>query len=369
MKTVSESGMTDDFAADANAAYWDVASRRHSRMRLCRATATLLAFLLAPVALANTKQDATPPSRCAVEILVLGIAQDAGIPQIGQRSDSAWDDHANLRPEYARLATSLALLDHRSGKRYLFEATPDLRQQLQRLDLHAAGTTAGLAIDGIFLTHAHIGHYAGLMFLGHESAGASGVPVHAMPRMLAFLKNNGPWQQLASFGNITLRPMQDNVAVSLGEALRVIPHRVPHRDEYSETVGFSIEGPGAAVLFIPDIDSWARWQDEYGQSIEDQILRHDVAYLDATFYDDNELPGRDMSAIPHPRIAAMMEQFDALPSEQRSKVRFIHLNHSNPARYADSAASKAIRKRGYRVAREGESTCLAAAPAPLHPES
>jgi pyrroloquinoline quinone biosynthesis protein B len=360
--------MTDDFDADANAAYLEVAYRRHSLMWLCRATATLLALLLAPAALANREPEQTRPSQCEVEIFVLGIAQDAGIPQIGQRGDSAWDDHANLRPDYARLATSLALLDHRSGKRYLFEATPDIRQQLQRLDQHAAGTTAGLGIDGIFLTHAHIGHYAGLMFLGHESAGASGVPVHAMPRMLTFLKDNGPWQQLASFGNITLRPMQDNVAVSLDDALRVIPHRVPHRDEYSETVGFSIEGRDAAVLFIPDIDSWARWQDEYGRNIEDEILRHDVAFLDATFYDDNELPGRDMSAIPHPRIAAMMDQFDALPPEQRSKVRFIHLNHSNPARYPDSAASKAMRKRGYRVAREGESTCLATDSAPPQSE-
>lgn len=301
---------------------------------------------------------------CTVELLVLGIAQDAGIPQIGQRGDPAWAANGQLRPDQVRLATSLALIDKQNARRYLFEATPDIRQQLQRLDLHAPTGQAGLGIDGIFISHAHIGHYAGLMFLGRESAGAQGIPVYTMPRMRAFLQDNGPWQQLVQLKNIELRPIEGEAALPLTDVIRVTALQVPHRDEYSETVGFSIDGPARSVLFIPDIDSWERWQDEYGRNIDEAIKQHDLAFLDATFYDDNELPGRDMSAIPHPRIAAMMDRFDALPPEQRRKIRFIHLNHSNPARYASSDAGKTISMRGYQLAREGESYCLDAAGSP-----
>lgn len=290
---------------------------------------------------------------CEVELVVLGIAQDAGMPQLGNPADPAWRDHSKRR-----LATSLGLIDRRHQQRYLFEATPDLREQLQRMDEVQRWPERGLGIDGIFLTHAHIGHYAGLIFLGHESAGASGVAVYAMPRMAEYLSNHGPWDQLVRYRNIVLQPLAAGTAVELADALSVIPYRVPHRDEYSETVGFSIAGPAQALLFIPDIDSWDRWESEFGMRIEDQLAEHDLAYVDATFYDDQELPGRDMSAIPHPRISAMMDRFDALPMTQRRKLRFIHLNHTNPARYPDSEQSRTIRQRGYRVAEEGERVCL-----------
>ena len=41
---------------------------------------------------------------------------------------------------------------------------------------------------GIFLTHAHIGHYSGLIHLGKEALGAKGISVYAMPKMSFFLK-------------------------------------------------------------------------------------------------------------------------------------------------------------------------------------
>ena len=314
---------------------------------------SVLAVIGAAVLLASPAQASEPLASCQVEVMVLGIAQDGGIPQIGNPADPAWKD-----PKQVRLATSLALLDHRQSQRYLFEATPDLRAQLQRLDEYMPWTGAGLGIGGIFLTHAHIGHYAGLIFLGHESAGASKVPVYAMPRMRAFLSENGPWDQLVRFENITLESLANDESTPLGDALSVTPHRVPHRDEYSETVGYSIQGPKKSLLFIPDIDSWDRWEAEFGITIEAMIAEHEVAYLDATFYNNKELPGRDMSAFPHPRIAVSMDRFDALPERDRSKVRFIHLNHSNPARAADSVESLQVIERGYRVAVEGERVCL-----------
>jgi len=128
---------------------------------------------------------------------------------------------------------------------------------------------------------------------------------------------------------------------------------VPHRPEYSEVVGYRIDGPHKSILFIPDIDSWEEW-DDLGTHIEDLIEEVDVAYLDASFFDHNEIPGRDMSGFPHPPIVHSMERFAPLSAETKAKIRFIHLNHTNPALRPDSEARATIERNGFRVAEEME---------------
>ncbi|MEM8933077.1 MAG: MBL fold metallo-hydrolase, partial [Acidobacteriota bacterium] len=184
------------------------------------------------------------------------------------------------------------------------------------------------------------------------SIGARDVPVFAMPRMAEFLRTHGPWSQLVDYRNIALQPLTANTPATVGR-FRVTPLPVPHREEFSEVVGFRIDGPNRSVLFIPDIDSWTDW-DERGVRIEDLIRSVDTAYLDATFYADGEIPGRDMSGFPHPRIVESMLRFGTLPAEERDKIRFIHLNHTNPALDPAGAARRAIEANGFHVAREGE---------------
>lgn len=309
-------------------------------------------------ALINTMSLTLMPSassgQCSVELMVLGVGQDAGIPQIGNSDDPAWQD-AGLK----RMATSLAIIDHRTNKRFLFEATPDIREQLVMLDTAAPPDEGSLGLSGVFLTHAHMGHYAGLIFFGFESASTTDLPVHAMPRMSDYLKNNGPWSQLVSFGNIALMPLVNLEAMEIGEGLTVTPYQVPHRDEFSETVGYVISTPDKDVLFVPDIDSWEEWETDFGIRIEDMVDAVDYAFVDASFFDDNELPGRDMSKIPHPRIVHTMALFAEAPVETRAKIRFIHYNHTNPIRFPESPQSAAVSDGGYNIAKEGERLCLA----------
>ena len=285
--------------------------------------------------------------QCDVELMVLGTAQDAGAPQLGNNSDPAWHT-----PALRRLATSLAIIDHSNKQRFLFEATPDLREQLYRLDEYKSFSTTKPDLSGIFLTHAHIGHYVGLMFLGHESMGAHSVPVYAMPRMAHYLSSNGPWDQLVKFKNIELRELANRKTTKLNDKLAVEPYQVPHRDEYSETVGFLIKTQRKSALFIPDIDSWDLWKEQFGLNIEAMIQQVDYAFLDATFYDDNEIPGRDMSQFPHPRIAKMMQRFQHLSSKEKNKIYFIHLNHTNPARFPDSPQARKISALGFQHRRK-----------------
>lgn len=300
----------------------------------------VLATLCSPPAVAAAQQ--TEPY-----LVVLGIGQDGGVPQAGTKDHPGWSD-----PTSRRLVVSLGLVDPVTAERWMFEATPDFRDQLNRLD-SVFPVEASPGLDGIFLTHAHMGHYVGLMFLGHESMGATGVPVYAMPRMAEFLSTNGPWEQMVRYGNIEVRKLSDRAPVAINERLSVTPLSVPHRPEYSEVVGFRIDGPNRSILFIPDIDSWEEW-DDLGTRIEDLIEDVDIAYLDATFYANGEIPGRDMSGFPHPFITHSMERFAPLAPEVRAKVRFIHLNHTNPALRPGSEARATIERNGFRVAEEME---------------
>ena len=307
-----------------------------------------IAGLTMAAGLLGMRQDAQKSE--APYLVVLGIAQDAGYPQAGCAKECCEAVHQG-RVERKHVSC-LALVDPVSGRRWMFDATPDFREQLRMLDEFAPPRPGSEtpSLDGIFLTHAHIGHYTGLMFLGHESIGASEVHVFAMPRMHRFLGTQGPWDQLVNYKNIKLRPIQEGRPTRLGEGLFVTPIRVPHREEYTEVVGYRIDGPNASALFIPDIDKWEKWD----QRIENVILSVDVAYLDGTFYANSEIPDRDMAQIPHPFIEESMARFQFLPESQRAKIRFIHMNHTNPALQAGSEARKAIEAAGMRIAEEGE---------------
>lgn len=279
-------------------------------------------------------------------LVVLGIAQDGGVPQAGGPDRGIY-----------RLVVSLAVVDPESGERWLFEATPDFRSQLGALDALAPTGRPAPGLAGIFLTHPHMGHYTGLMFLGHESMGAAGVPVYVPPRFADYLASNGPWSQLVRYHNIEVRVQEPGSTVQLNERLSVTSFRVPHREEFGEVVGYRIDGPNRRVLFIPDIDGWDDW-DATGVRLEEQLALVDLAYLDGSFFDDGEIPGRDMSGFPHPRIRETMYRLQALPQSERTKVRFIHLNHTNPALDPDGEARGEIERRGFHMADEGERITL-----------
>lgn len=281
----------------------------------------------------------------AFTLCILGTVQDAGSPHIACRK--ACCKNLFTRPDPSRKVTALGLIDHRLKKTYLFEASPDITTQLRALNA-ISGNKQELP-DGIFLTHAHIGHYSGLMYLGKEACDAKSVPVYAMPRMRDFLRTNGPWSQLVHNGNIALNAIQDSVATVFGSGLRITPLQVPHRDEYSETVGYLIEGPQKKVLFIPDIDKWESWKED----IVHWVKAVDYAFLDATFYSGDEIRQRDLSRIPHPFVVETMALFKQASPALKDKIWFIHMNHTNPMLNPQSAAWKAVTDSGFNIAAMG----------------
>ncbi|MEO7924465.1 MAG: MBL fold metallo-hydrolase [Chitinophagaceae bacterium] len=278
-------------------------------------------------------------------LVVLGIAQDAGYPQMGCEKECCEAYWQGMEPK--ELVTCLALVDRKTNQYWLFEATPDITEQLHNLQSYLPGQT-DYSPDGIFITHAHTGHYTGLMQFGREAMGAKGIPVYTMPQMDSFLRNNGPWSQLVSLDNIRLQGLKADSSVLLNSSLKVTPVKVPHRDEFSETVGFVIESKKKKILFIPDIDKWEKWE----KDIMAEIGKVDMVLLDGTFYKNGELPGRDMSEVPHPFVEESLQKFSALSSAARSKIVFIHFNHTNPLLKMHSAEKDSVKGKGFGVARE-----------------
>jgi len=285
------------------------------------------------------------------KIIVLGIMQDAGLPQLGdncERCTLARNDRAEKR-----FVACLGLITP-SGKTYLFDTTPDVREQIDLLNskVQRSNTNSRQPVDGVFLTHGHMGHYTGLMQFGFESLSADKIPVYCTSKMKSYLTNNGPWGQLVTKDNIILkeiRPDTNVKSIELEEGISVDTFWVPHRQEYTDTVGFIIKGPEKSLLYLPDIDSWSAW----GIETEITLSKVDYALVDGSFYSNFEIPGRDMSNFPHPKITDSIDRFKDVPALDNTKIYFTHFNHSNPVLNKDDEIRSLVEQEGFHYVTQG----------------
>jgi len=306
-----------------------------------------LGFLCTLLILVSCKQEVSdnqPSSNSEQYIVVLGTAQDGGFPHIGCQRECCTNFYKGILPK--QKVVSLGLVDKKANKKFLFEATPDMTTQLD--DLERNHLRSETIIDGVFLTHAHIGHYAGLIYFGREALGRKDIPIYAMPKMKSFLEENGPWSQLIHLNNIAFSDLKKDSTVTVTNSLKVTPFLVPHRDEFSETVGFKIEGKNKSALFIPDINKWELWE----KNIVDEVKKVDYAFLDATFFKDGEI-NRPMSEVPHPFIEETIKLFQNETLEVKNKVIFIHFNHTNPVLQLNTAQRQKLESQGFQAAKEG----------------
>ena len=277
-------------------------------------------------------------------LVILGTLQDAGSPHMGCKKKCC--ELLFDKPIASRKVVSVGIVDPEAKKTWIIEATPDFPTQAKILNRDISFDHQEMP-DGIFLSHAHIGHYAGLMYLGKESINSKNVPVYAMTRMKGFLIKNGPWNQLVNIHNIQIKNIDNEQKFKLSKNICIIPFLVPHRDEFSETVGFKIMGPNKAILFIPDIDKWNIWNKE----IIAEIKKCDLALIDGTFYDQAEVNYRDISQIPHPFVIETMKHFSNEETKTKSKISFIHLNHTNPLLNSESKEHQTVINNGFKVAK------------------
>lgn len=281
-----------------------------------------------------------------VTAVVLGTMQDGGLPHIGcrcPRCAAAFDD-----PARGGYAACLGLVDTRGRVTavYLFDATPDIKYQLNLL----AGVlgpdpqrpTRLRPPDGIFLTHAHLGHIGGLPQLGPEAMAVQQVPVYAGRGLGRLLLQNALWAPLVD--NLRLVPLVAGQTLDLAADVQVTAVAVPHRDEWGVgTFAFRIQGPGRSLLYLPDIDDWAQWPEA-----EATLAGVDVALVDGSFYSPDELDGR--APVAHPLVPDTLHRFAHLPAQ----LVLTHLNHTNPVLDAGSEAHTAVTAAGAQIAFTGQ---------------
>ena len=282
------------------------------------------------------------PADKQLKLLVLGTAQDGGYPQAGCSEKccaEAWNDG-----KLKRLISSLAILS--GGDCWLIDITPDFSCQLRMIE---TVLNKKPNICGIFITHAHMGHYTGLLELGLEVLNTQKTPVYVMAKMKSFLEENAPFTQLVEQNNIQLQKLEEDASIQLNRNLSITPFLVPHRNEYSETVGFKICSQSKSIVYIPDIDTWDTWS----QNINDLICKNDILLLDGTFFNNKELPGRNLQDVPHPFLNESLQKFSLLEEVDRDKVYFTHLNHSNPVIQISSLERSMVYEKGCHIAEDG----------------
>ncbi|CAF1168285.1 unnamed protein product [Adineta ricciae] len=258
------------------------------------------------------------------EILLLGIAQDGGMPQIRCQCKNCSLVHRGLLPQ--QYTVSLAIIDRTTNQVWLVDCSPDARNQYSMLQNHFEPERS-FKLEGVFLTHLHMGHYIGLFQFGRETMDWKGLKIYGTESVCQFFRNNQPWSTYIEIGNFVLNPLVPQVEVQLSSNLHIRSQLVPHRAEFSDAVGYFIRGPTRTIFFCPDVDSWDRgWSNEHGLSPTDIVQSVDQAYLDATFFSADELPNRKIDEIPHPTVLQTLEKFKGL----EHKITLIHFNHSNP---------------------------------------
>lgn len=250
-----------------------------------------------------------------IQVVLLGVAQDAGLPQAGCDCVNCVTARAVGRNP---CVVSLGIIDHTQQAFWMVDATPDFPQQLQMLRERAPGAT----FAGLILTHAHMGHYTGLIHLGREAMDIRDITLWCSSKMTAFLRANAPWAGLLTDGNVAPREIRDGEPFSLSEGISVLPCQVPHRAEFTDTYAFLFSGDRQRLFYCPDIDSW----DGLTFDIENTLKAGDTALLDGSFFSEEELPHRDMALIPHPLVTDTVRRYANKPYD----LVLIHLNHTNP---------------------------------------
>ena len=279
-------------------------------------------------------------------VKVLGTIQDGGFPQIDCNKACCQNQWLNPKKKFV---SSIAVVDESEKKQWIIDASPEIKFQTKLLK----EKTNIKDIEGIFLTHAHIGHYTGLMYYGNEAAGSRDLKVYAMSKMKKFLENNGPWNHLLKQRNIKLIKLSKNNTINISANLKIKPFLVPHREDYSETVGFKIATSKKKLIYIPDIDNWEKWD----ISITELIKNIDFALVDGTFFSEREIE-RDISLIPHPLVKDSLKLFSNLKAKERNKIIFTHFNHTNPLIDESSKEHIEVLSKGFKIAKEGDNFFL-----------
>ena len=280
-----------------------------------------------------------------IRAMILGIAQDGGVPHPGCYCDTCqfyWDNQIVLSP------SSLAIIDEK--QLHLFDVTRNLDRQLRKV--------GNKNVTDIWLTHGHIGHIDGIGLFGKEVMNLKNVRLHASELMIKLIENTPKWNKLIEDKILIPIQFNSNESMQISENLKITPIRVPHRDELTDTHAFMINGPEKSLLYLPDHDTWEETLDMVQQDSVIEwfdFLGIEIVLMDGTFWSKNELSRQD--DVPHPPVLESLERLGNVKGKEL-EVFFIHFNHTNPLLIPKSNEIKKLLDSGCKIPIEGQQFLL-----------
>jgi pyrroloquinoline quinone biosynthesis protein B len=299
-----------------------------------------------------------------MKIKVLGSAAGGGFPQWNcgcSNCDRVRRGLSGFRPRaQAQVAVSAA-----RGPWILLNASPDLRQQLlQDPDFAPSPNTRATPVSTIVLLSADVDSVMGLLHLREFQP----LRVFAAPSVLRILtEENSLFHCLDRSA-----PPVHWEALPLGRAVPIdglACAAVPLGGEYPDYVSSALRKSLAkdeAVIGLEFAQDEKRFF--YAPSISGQneswkcrAKDADLAFLDGTFWTDNELidvrgggkTAREIGHVPLSGPDGLLEQLSELPPARKGRRVLIHLNNTNPVLDESSAAHRAVRDAGWEVAYDG----------------
>jgi pyrroloquinoline quinone biosynthesis protein B len=296
-----------------------------------------------------------------VIVRVLGSAAGGGVPQWNCACANCTAARAGRAPR--RTQSSLAVSAGGSAPWLLLNCSPDIAFQIEAFGPLQPAHGRSTPIAGVLITDANLDHIGGLAVL-RQAAGRVRVRSSAVVREIATAQPSfapfaaPPHRWLAAPLN-ELCPSDgddDLVGNSLFVRALAVPGTTPGYDGRRPVRGAVIaydvseRDSERRVLFAPVFAA-------IDAALRDAIGRASIAFLDGSFYHDDEMIAANLSSkharsLGHLPVGGSAGTLAQLRGVQ-TRLVFTHLNNSNPMLDPESPAHASVRAFGAEIAYDG----------------
>ena len=304
-----------------------------------------------------------------MRIKVLGAAAGGGYPQWNCNHPNSRRARSSDPAAQQRTQSSIAVSvdgDHW----FLFNASPDLRQQINENDvLHPREGLRHSPIQGVVLTNADVDHIAGLLNLRESQP----LRLYGTNKVLDVLQGNNVFNVLNPkfVERIPLSldvPLQLQLPNGVATGLVVVPFAVPGKvalwlEEKNKDVALAAVGEDTIALEIRNANQEIQFFyipgcAEMTDDLADRLRGAPLVFFDGTLWRDDEMIRDDVGVKTGKRMGHMsmsgddgsIAAFDGL--KVKRKV-FIHINTTNPVLLEDSDQRKFATKASWEVSYDG----------------
>tara|TARA_B000000460_G_scaffold228806_1_gene185323 strand:+ start:148 stop:1077 length:930 start_codon:yes stop_codon:yes gene_type:complete len=304
-----------------------------------------------------------------MRIKVLGAAAGGGYPQWNCNHPNSRRARSSDPAAQQRTQSSIAVSvdgDHW----FLFNASPDLRQQINENDvLHPREGLRHSPIQGVVLTNADVDHIAGLLNLRESQP----LRLYGTNKVLDVLQGNSVFNVLNPkfVERIPLSldvPLQLQLPNGVATGLVVVPFAVPGKvalwlEEKNKDVALAAVGEDTIALEIRNANQEIQFFyipgcAEMTDDLSDRLRGAPLVFFDGTLWRDDEMIRDDVGVKTGKRMGHMSMSGDdgsiaAFDNLRVKRKVFIHINTTNPVLLEDSDQRKFSTKAGWEVSYDG----------------